>query len=77
MQPVPMPGIYWIGGGGLRSRRRIVVTLGPTSMEHRMWRPDGGGILIFNSQLPAAAEATSASTVLRDDEVEAVQCERR
>jgi hypothetical protein len=52
-----MPGIYWIGGGGLGVQTGAsIVTIG-TNIDGTPNVAGGwsGGVLIFNSQLPAAA----------------------
>lgn len=53
-----MPGIYWIGGGGLTVKGDAsIVTIGTETdanadVSLATW---GGGVLIYNSKLPAAA----------------------
>ena len=54
-----MPGIYWIGGGGL-NRRRVAARSSrsrtrPTRTRTWPLSTWGGGVLIYNSKLPAAA----------------------
>lgn len=53
-----MPGLYWIGGGGFRTTTDGSVMSIATEADAAANTADatwGGGILIYNSQLPAAA----------------------
>ena len=49
-----MPGIYWIGGGGLNVQRGTIITVAtaPATVAGATW---GGGVMIYNSSLPSSA----------------------
>lgn len=49
-----MPGIYWIGGGGLNVQTGasiMTVATAPTTVADATW---GGGVMIYNSSLPSS-----------------------
>jgi len=48
-----MPGIYWIGGGGLNVQRGTIITVAtaPTTVAGATW---DGGVMIYNSTLPSS-----------------------
>jgi hypothetical protein len=59
-----MPGVYWIGGGGIRvANDGSIISIGTESdattslPTHATWAGFGGGILIYNSTLPVAGGA--------------------
>lgn len=56
-----MPGVYWIGGGGIRvATGGSIISIGTetdataTLPSHATWSTFTGGVLIYNSKLPAA-----------------------
>jgi hypothetical protein len=67
-----MPGIYWLGGGGLRVATGGSIVTVATEIDATPLAADatwGGGVLIYNSRLPAEAGAPivldgSAATML-------------